>query len=253
MSTSHEATCLSPFPGLLSFGAAVSWLCLLTTTGCGGFAAQGKNADGVRLFSQARYQDAIQEFDQAINNDPRDPDGYYNLAATYHRMGTVNGNPNDLKQAEQYYRMCQDRDPDHVQSYRGLAVLMVQEGRSEEAFRLIENWADRQPALAEPKIELARLYQEFGDLDAAKAHLNEAIHADPRNARALAALGNLREQMGETAAALKDYEQSLSHDRFQADVAARASALRAALLPAQSPTTATGEMQIATGVGPQIR
>ncbi len=134
MSIFTVATCPQYRPCHLILGAWVVGCSLAGASGCGSLAAQGMNAEGVRLYSEARYDDAIQEFHKALNNDPRNADGYYNLAATYHRMGTQTGNKAYLQQAEQYYRMCQDHDPDHCQCYRGLAVLLVQQGRSEEAF-----------------------------------------------------------------------------------------------------------------------
>ena len=253
MSIFTVATCPQFWPSYPMLGAWVVGCSLFCASGCGSFAAQGMNAEGVRLFSEARYDDAIQEFHKAINNDPRNADGYYNLAATYHRMGTQTGNKQYLQQAEQYYRMCQDHDPDHCQCYRGLAVLLVQQGRSEEAFHLIATWADRQPTLAEPKIELARLYQEFGDLQAAKSHLNEAVRVDPHNARALAALGSLHEQLGERAAALQDYQQSLARDPAQPELAAHFATLQGGLSPASLPAPAWGETQVATGGSSLLR
>jgi tetratricopeptide (TPR) repeat protein len=247
------ATCPQLRPCFPILGVWVVGCSLLWASGCGSFAAQGMNAEGVRLYSETRYDDAIQEFHKALNNDPRNADGYYNLAATYHRMGTQTGNKQYLQQAEQYYRMCQDHDPDHCQCYRGLAVLLVQQGRSEEAFHLIAAWADRQPALAEPKIELARLYQESGDLQTAKSHLNEAVRVDPHNARALAALGSLHERLGEQAAALQDYQQSLARDPAQPDLAAHVASLHGGFSPSSPLGTSSGGTQIATGGSSLLR
>lgn len=246
MSIFTVATCPQYRPCYPILGVWVASCSLLWVSGCGSFAAQGMNAEGVQLFSEARYDAAIQEFHKAINNDPRNADGYYNLAATYHRMGTQTGNKQYLQQAEQYYRMCQDHDPDHCQCYRGLAVLLVQQGRSEEAFHLIATWADRQPTLAEPKIELARLYQEFGNLEAAKSHLNEAVRVDPHNARALAALGSLHERLGEQTAALQDYQQSLARDPAQPELAARVAMLQGRPTPTSLPAPSWGGTQLAT-------
>ncbi len=245
MSIFTVATCPQYRPCYPILGAWVVGCSLLWTSGCGSLAAQGMNAEGVRLYSEARYDDAIQEFHKALNNDPRNADGYYNLAATYHRMGTQTGNKQYLQQAETYYRMCQDHDQDHCQCYRGLAVLLVQQGRSEEAFHLIATWADRQPTLAEPKVELGRLYQEFGDLEAAKSRLNEAVRVDPHNARALAALGSLHERLGEQAAALQDYRQSLARDPAQPELAAHVATLPGGLSPTSLPATSSGGTQLA--------
>lgn len=253
MSSFSVATCPPYRPSCPILGACIIGCSLLWASGCGSLAAEGMNAEGVRLYSEARYDDAIQEFHKALNNDARNADGYYNLAATYHRMGIQTGNKQYLQQAEQYYHMCQDHDPDHCHCYRGLAVLLVQQGRSEEAFHLIATWADRQPTLAEPKIELARLYQECGDLQAAKSHLNEAVRADPHNARALAALGSLHEQLGEQAAALQDYQQSLARDPAQPALASRVATLQGGLAPAWQPGASSGGTQMATGGGSLLR
>ncbi|MCS7303761.1 MAG: tetratricopeptide repeat protein [Thermoguttaceae bacterium] len=207
------------------FGAFSGFLLLLG--GCGSVASRGINAEGVRLFQQSRYDEALQKFQKAIYLNPKDADGYYNLAATYHRLGVLNQRPSDLKQAEHYYHMCLDQNPDHRECYRGLAVLLVEQGRGEEAFRLLKSWADRRPDLADPKIELARLYEEFGDRETAKDYLVSALGVEPSNPRALAALGRLRELSGDTLQALADYQRSLEANRFQEGVQQRVAALRA--------------------------
>jgi cytochrome c-type biogenesis protein CcmH/NrfG len=58
--------------------------------------------------------------------------------------------------------------------------------------------------------------------------LIEAVKLDPHNPQAFAALGRLREQSGNTAQALADYERSLTQG-YQPEVAARAGVLRQAL------------------------
>jgi tetratricopeptide (TPR) repeat protein len=202
--------------------------------GCADFSARGRNAEGVRLFSHARYHEALQQFQEAAFTDPSNPDGNYNLAATYHRLGLLEDDESYLRQAEHCYHMCLDQGGNHADCYRGLAVLLAEQDRNEEAFRLLEGWVDRQPGSADTKIELARLFEEFGDRPAAKEHLIEALETDPNNPRALAALGKIREGMGEPAQALVDYERSLWHDRFQPQVASRIAALRSTTSPSLS-------------------
>jgi len=200
---------------------------LLVSAGCS-VLAQGENVQGVRLYQQGNYQAALESFQRALQNDPNNADAYYNLAATYHRLGTLHRRQTDYDQAENFYNQCLDHMPDHQPCYRALAVLLVEQQRAEEAFRLIEGWADRSPTRPEPKIELARLFEEFGDKKAAKAHLIEAVAIDPSNARALTALGRIREDFGEFDQALADYERSLQSDSFQPKVVERVAALRAA-------------------------
>ena len=198
----------------------------LALGGCGEFAAQGRNAEGVRLFQQARYQEAMREFQEALYDDPNDADAYYNLAATYHRLGRLEHRQADLDQAECYYNQCLDRDPNHTDCYRGLAVLLAEQGRKDDAFRLVEGWVQRQPTSADAKIELARLNDEFGNRQAAKEQLIEALAADPDNPRALTALGKIREEAGDKAQALANYQRSLAEDDRQPEVASRVTALQ---------------------------
>ena len=207
---------------------------LLGLTGCGGFDAQGRNSEGVRLFQQSRYQEAAKQFQEATYADPNNADAYYNLAATYHRIGKVEHRQTDLDQAETYYNLCLDRNADHTDCYRGLAVLLAEQGRNEEAFRLIEGWVQRQPGSADAKIELARLNDEFGNREAAKEHLIEALAVQPDNPRALTALGKIRDDGGDHTQALANYQRSLGQDNRQPQVAARVAALQNGVATAAS-------------------
>jgi tetratricopeptide (TPR) repeat protein len=207
---------------------------LVGLTGCGGMIAQGRNAEGTRLFQQARYQDAVKQFQEATYADPTNADAYYNLAATYHRIGRLEHRQADIEQAERSYNLCLDRNADHTDCHRGLAVLLAEQGRNDEAFRLIEGWVQRQPGSADARVELARLNDEFGNRQAAKEHLIEALALQPDNSRALTALGKIREDAGDRAQAAADYQRSLWNDNRQPQVAARLAALQGGAVAAAS-------------------
>ena len=63
---------LAWFSGALAFIVAGSGCQMMSHT---------QNSDGVRMFQQAYYQGALQSFQQAIQSDPKNPDGYYNSLA----------------------------------------------------------------------------------------------------------------------------------------------------------------------------
>jgi Flp pilus assembly protein TadD len=223
-------------------GLLVGLFCILALlgSGCTNFNAQSRNANGVTLFQQGQYQQALQEFQEATYVDPGNPDAYYNLGATYHRLGRVQNQRDCLTRAEACYKQCLERDPNHADCHRGLAVLLVEEGRKDEAFRTLQAWAEQQPNLAEPKIELARLYQESGNKAAAEERLTEAVHVDPNNARQWAALGKIREDAGDYTQALHDYQQALALDYSLKDVAARIPTMQAAVARQTPPSTIPG-------------
>ena len=187
--------------------------------------ADGQNIEGVRLQQQGQHQAAIQQFQEAITSQPTNADAYYNMAATYHRIGIQQKDQKQLEQAETLYNQCLDLNEDHVDCRRGLAVLLTETDRSDRAFNLMKNWANSSPQVADARIELARLYEEAGDYETAKLHLNKAILLDQYNSRAWAALGNIREQLGDTQQALANYQRSYNLNSFQPGVAQRIASL----------------------------
>lgn len=205
--------------------------------GCTQMMASGQNASGVAMHRQGQYQGAVAQFQQAIVTDPNNGDGYYNLAATYHQLGKQQNNQAYLQQAETLYNQCLDRNANHRDCYRGLAVLLVEEDRQEDAVKLMEGWSQRAPMLADPKIELARLQEEFGDKDAALKYLQDALAVEPTNTRALTALGHVQEELGNQGQALANYQRALQLDRWNSEVQTRAVALQTAL--STSPLTAS--------------
>jgi tetratricopeptide (TPR) repeat protein len=209
--------------------AAAWWtLVIALAGGCNQMNSQALNSEGVRLYQLGNYQQAADQFQRAIAASPRNGTGYYNLAAALHKSGKLAGRQEDLAQAERLYNQCLEYEPNHAECYRGLAVLLSETGRQDAAFRLLEGWAGRSPQLADPRIELARLLEESNNVEQASNRLVEALAIDPHNARALTALGRLREVSGDKAQALANYQRSLSVNRFQPEIAARVAALQAA-------------------------
>ncbi|MEX2168496.1 MAG: tetratricopeptide repeat protein [Pirellulales bacterium] len=219
---------------LLSHGALIVAGALSLGAGCSNVTSTALNSEGVKLYQQGNYQLASDRFQQAIAHDPDSSNAYYNLAASLHKAGVLYNRPADLQQAELLYNQCLERDPQHTDCYRGLAVLLTETGRQTEAFRLLNNWNAASPQLAEPKVELARLLEETGQVAEAKSKLVEALNAEPHNARALTALGRLRDQAGDYSQALTNYQRSLLINHNQPEVAARVAALQATALTAPS-------------------
>lgn len=197
----------------------------LFATGCQ-YTANGKNAQGVAMFQNGQYQQAAGMFQQAIQQSPTNSDAYYNLAATYHQVGKLNKSANELNQAEALYKKALDYNEGNQDAYRGLAVLLVDQNRPDAAQRLLDGWFTSNPTNPAPKIELARLREEFGDKQGAKDYLQQALMLDPYEPRALAALGRIQESEGQTQLALNSYQRSLFRNASQPELAARVASLR---------------------------
>lgn len=221
-------------------------------TGCQ-MAANGYNMEGVRLSQQGQHQAALDKFQKAMNTDPRNADAFYNLAATYHTLAKTNNNPNMFVTAESYYHQCLDQNEDHTDCRRALAALLVDTGRSETAFSMLKKWAAAAPHLPDPHIELARLYEEFGDKETAGRELDAAIALAPlapTNARAWAARGRLREEAGDHQQALANYYQAYQANPFNPGITARIAALQQGTV---SGGTTAGDTRIVTQPGTSPR
>jgi tetratricopeptide (TPR) repeat protein len=225
-------------------------LALAAPSGCS-MMSGSQNAEGVRLMQQGQYQAALDRFQRAVVNDPANPDGYYNMAAFYHQMGKSRGNAQELALAENFYRQALDRNPDYRDGRRGLAVLLVEQNRGEEAVRMLEGWVQRSPINSDARVELARVYQELGNKEQAQRHLVDAIGVNPSDSRALAALGRLYEESGNLTAALSNYERALARNQAQPDLAARVASLRSSLGQPQLPTP--GTRTVVTPTSPTFR
>ena len=193
------------------------------------FRNHGLNNKGVQLYKQGKYQDALHKFQQVVSHDPGNTDGYYNLAATYHQLAIDGNNRQMLTQSEHLYQRCLGMAPNHLDAHRGLAVLLVQSGRKQQAYQLLENWVIKSPRSANAQVELARLHDEDGETGQAEVHLQQALSIDTSNTRAWTALAHLREREGDLPNALAHYQRSYILDNQQPTVATRIASLNRSL------------------------
>lgn len=191
-------------------------------------ATSGHNQAGVQAYNQGQYVAALQRFQLAADSDPRNSDAVYNMARVHHELGSKQASASDLERAETYYNQCLDIDPNHAGAHRALAVLLVETGREDAAFRLLKNWAVASPEIADARIELARLHEEFGDSETAMLQLTQALQLNGQDARIHNALANLRQKSGQYDQALANYQRSYTLNSMQPTVAARIEQLRRA-------------------------
>ena len=199
--------------------------CLLFASGCN-LGVQQHNVSGSQAYQSGQYAQAINQFQQALQANPRDSNAYYNLAASYYSLGKQSKNSQWLQQAEQLYRQSISLNVQHVDAHRGLSALLIETGREKFAFDLLNDWKARYPNSAQPTIELARVYQEYGDNRRATDLLADALRLDGGNLRALKAMGHVREVQGQTNLALDNYLRVLQLDPQQGEVAQRVATLQ---------------------------
>lgn len=201
---------------------------LVCICGCN-LGTQRHNVAGKQALELGQYSAAINRFQQALNSNPQDANAYYNLGAAYNRLAKQSNNQQWITQAEQLYRQAISLNDQHSEAHRSLAALLIETNREKFAFDLMKEWKNRFPNATEPVVELARLYQEYGDDRRATDLLADALKLDPNNVRALKALGHIREVQGQTHLALDNYLRVLQLDQTQTAVAAQVASLQSRL------------------------
>ena len=210
--------------------------------GCTNMTAEGRNSQGVRYFRQARYDMAISEFQNAVNQSPDSPEGYYNIGMTYHTLGKNNHEATYYAQAEQYYKLCLSKNANHDACRQKYAELMFETGRVVEAFNFLHDWEVVNKDAAAPKLAMATLYQNAGRPEDALTYLNAAALKEPQNAEVYNALGNFREAYGDLTLALENYRVSYQINPMQPEIATKIAQLSGQTgngVPTTQPTTQT--------------
>ncbi len=230
----------------IHFGSLVGVAMLvLAQLGCN-YRAQRCNVSGLQAYQQGQYAVAVNEFQQALRANPKNADAYYNLGQTYYTMGKQISNQAYISQAEQLLRQSIALDDQHVEAHRALAGLLIETGNEKFAFDLLNTWRNRYPGSAEPSIELARLFQEYGDARQATDYLADALRIEPQNVRALKAMGHVRESQGELQLALENYYRVLQMDTRQADVMQAVSRVQTRMAQGTNPAGGNSATQMAT-------
>lgn len=178
------------------------------------------NREGTILYRQGEYQSARENFEQASELKPEDPNLLYNIGQCYEHQG-------DWPKAESFYRKCLDKEPEHEDVRFALAQVLDRTGRRDEAAKLANDWLTSHPSKAAPyALDGWRLRQDRA-FPQAQGRLMQALAIDPHCSRAQVELGILYEQLGQPERALILYQRALDHNPRQPDVIDRLNELKA--------------------------
>jgi Tfp pilus assembly protein PilF len=142
---------------------------------------------GQRLQKQGKYEQAIVEFEKAIELRP-------NFSKALNNLGTCYGDLERYPEAEQSFMQALELNPRDIYAMNNLAVMYLKTQRLD---RSIE-WGNKAVAI-EPKyinghITLGSAYATRGELDLAEQHFRTALEMDPDNRTALINLNKLEQQ-----------------------------------------------------------
>jgi len=141
---------------LVGFAAV---LAVLATTSCAKLQARDHLNKGVQAYKNAKYEDAINHFQQSVNLDPTLINARLYLATAYAQQyipgaDTPDNNKNG-EQAIDQYKIVLDKDPKNINSIKGIAYLYLQMKRFDKAKEFYKKASEADPNDPEPYYSVA--------------------------------------------------------------------------------------------------
>ncbi|OAI53181.1 hypothetical protein AYO47_05410 [Planctomyces sp. SCGC AG-212-M04] len=228
--------------------AGLSWICFASTLcGCNSVNGYVMNESGKAYYRRGDYTAARHEFERALMDSPENPNYAYNVAAAMQQQG-------DVMAAEKMYQHALVIDPGHEQSYEGLAHLLNNNDRSEEAEQLLTSWSESQPYDENASVALGRMHENLGNTSAADMAYDRALAANPNGSgHHYRRAGRRREELAYQRGLMQNpYNAGLRNDpQMMADQSP--ALMMAQQMPLYDPTMQPGPMPFQSyGMAPSV-
>ena len=174
------------------------------------------------LLRAGRFEEAIGPFEQALRIDPEDAQAHYNLGVSLVKTGQPEA-------ARGHFEEAVRLDPNHAEAHLILGSVLFDQGKVPEAVGQWEQALRIKPEYAAAHYNLANYFLRAGRFEEAIEHYTQALQIDPNYAAAHVNLGITLEQVGRVQAAIEHYEQAVLLKPDLADVQKRLTQLRAGL------------------------
>jgi tetratricopeptide (TPR) repeat protein len=157
---------------------------------------------GTEYYEQGKLDEAVAEFQAAIELEPDNADAYRNLGTAYLEQGKD-------EEAAAAYEQAIELDPDFGEAYGDLAGVYVDLGRLSEAIAIGEKAIELAPDYAMAYNNLGFAYYQQGMLDEAIAEYKEAIRINPDFVKARDNLGVAYMMQGRLDEAIAKFQECI--------------------------------------------
>jgi tetratricopeptide (TPR) repeat protein len=224
---------------------------LLAVTGC----SRDPNArkqkyfdSGEKYFSQGKYREAVIQFSNSVQIDPRFAQGHAQLAQTYLKLGdmqraynelsrTLELTPDDYRahtdlanlltgtrrpdgtafpeymtQAKPHLDFLKDKQPNNPETHEAWANYYGAQNKLGEAMQEAQQAISLNPNRSESYLLLALLQLRANQSDQAEASFKKAIAVDPKSLNAVLALGGFYQSHNRLPEAEQQFKQAIQND-----------------------------------------
>jgi tetratricopeptide (TPR) repeat protein len=158
--------------------------------------------EGVQLFQQGKYEEAITLFQKVIEKDPDSVEAHYNLALSLLRSGKQ-------EEAITLFEKVKEMKPDMMETYIALGECYFNKGENDKAVSHFEKALELEPNNAEVYYNLGIIHYKNDRTDDAVKNFITSKSLDPEFAPTYYQLGLAYVKMGEMEKAIQNLEAFL--------------------------------------------
>lgn len=162
-------------------------------------------AEGSKALDERRYQDAAQAFTKAVQADPQDYSGHFNLALA---DGFLKDDPAAIAE----YRKTLELKPGLFEAEMNLGLVYLRQKDAASAVPLFEDASRQKPKEFAAVYHLAEAQADVGANDKAAAAFAAALEIDPKSAPAEFGLARALARQQKLSDAAPHYRQAASLD-----------------------------------------
>jgi tetratricopeptide (TPR) repeat protein len=159
----------------------------------------GYYLEGLALQQQAKHQEAIAKFQQALDRRAGAVDPLIAIARSQLALGAIG-------KAEERLNQVLEAHPDNLVALTLLGDISLARGKTDKAADILEQTVRTHPASARAYLRLSQLRIKQGDRPGARKILEQGVQATDHNSALVMELANLLGAMGERAAAVAALE-----------------------------------------------
>jgi Flp pilus assembly protein TadD len=157
---------------------------------------------GIDLYSEGKYDAAIESFNKVIEKFPDNIEGYYNLGLSYLRKG-------DIDQAISSFEKAADLNPEALPIFLALGESYFNKGEIEKAEESYLQAIKIDPEKSQPHYNLGIVYYKTDKIEKALLSFDKCIELDPENSTAHYQAGLASIKYGDFERAIKYFEKFL--------------------------------------------
>ncbi|UCC38697.1 MAG: tetratricopeptide repeat protein [Candidatus Aminicenantes bacterium] len=164
-----------------------------------------------KLFQEGKYEEALKEYQEAVNENPEDATGYYNIGVTYiilekpdeaieafkgtieiqpgnyealKNLGQLYGEKKNYEESSKYYSLALKISSDDPEVFYNLGVCLMNLGNPTGAMDAFQKSIERQEDYADSYYQLGLLYLNQNKMEEAQAVLEKFLQIAPDDSKA---------------------------------------------------------------------